>query len=63
MFNVNFTLKELIDIKAELNFLSGLVINQNNTYIGNALDTIENLIDEKLVKALDCIEGTDKDDF
>ena len=63
MFNVNFTLSELVRVKSELNFLSGLVINQNNTYIGNALDTIENLIDEKLEKALGCIEGTDKDDF
>ena len=63
MFNVNFTLSELVRIKSELNFLSGLVINQNDTYIDNALDTIENLIDEKLEKALDCIEGTDKDDF
>ena len=63
MFNVNFTLSELVRVKSELNFLSGLVINQNNTYIGNALDTIENLIDEKLEEALDCIEGTDKDDF
>ena len=63
MFNVNFTLSELVKVKSELNFLSGLVINQNNTYIGNALDTIENLIDEKLEEALDCIEGTDKDDF
>lgn len=63
MFNVNFTLSELVRVKSELNFLSGLVINQNNTYIGNALDTIENLIDEKLEEALECIEGTDKDDF
>lgn len=63
MFNVNFTLSELVRMKSELNFLSGLVINQNDTYIDNALDTIESLIDEKLQEALDCIEGTDKDDF
>ena len=63
MLTVNFTLSELVRVKSELNFLSGLVINQNNTYIGNALDTIENLIDEKLEEALECIEGTDKDDF
>lgn len=63
MFNVNFTLSELVRVKSELNFLSGLVINQNNTYIGNALDTIENLIDEKLEEALGCIEGTDEDNF
>lgn len=63
MFNVNFTLSELVRIKSELNFLSGLVINQNNTYIDNALDAIENLVDEKLKGALDCIEGTDEDNF
>lgn len=63
MFNVNFTLSELVRIKSELNFLSGLVVNQNNIYIDGALNTIENLIDEKLEKALGCIEGTDEDNF
>lgn len=63
MFNVNFALSELVGIKSELNFLSGLVVNQNNIYIDGALNTIENLIDEKLEKALGCIEGTDEDNF
>lgn len=63
MFNVNFALSELVRIKSELNFLSGLVVNQNNIYIDGALNTIENLIDEKLEKALGCIEGTDEDNF
>lgn len=62
MFNVNFTLSELVRIKSELNFLSGLLINQT-TYADRSLDDLMKIVDEKIETILDRANEVNKEDF
>lgn len=62
MLTINFTLKELIDIKGELNFISGLLINQT-TYADSSLDDLMKIVDEKIETILDRVNEVHEDNF
>lgn len=62
MLTVNFTLKELINIKAELNFISGLLINKS-TYADSSVDNLMKIVDEKIETILDRANEVHEDNF
>lgn len=62
MLTIDFTLEELINIKAELNFISGLLINQT-TYADSSLDDLMKIVDEKIETILDRANEVDKENF
>lgn len=62
MLTVNFTLEELINIKAELNFISGLLINKT-TYADSSVEDLMEIFDKKIETILDRANEVDKDNF
>lgn len=62
MLTINFTLKELIHIKAELNFISGLLINKS-TYADSSVENLMEIVDKKIETILDCANEVDEDNF
>lgn len=62
MLTVNFTLEELINIKAELNFISGLLINKT-TYADSSVEDLMEIFDKKIETILNRANEVDKDNF